>query len=171
MRQRWRRNEKRKGEGCGNDGAVESVESRKQASHSFHEPLGNLANSRRDSHISTAPAAKADGKVENQHQVFHFPTATISLMSKKEKPKARAGFALRVRGGAPRRLSIKRQLSLIGRNSCRRPKEIVDAGHPTRWRWSSVIALPASTRTGCKPPWRTCTWANRFCAHSTNTAF
>src|SRR5271166_1834465 len=129
MRQRWRRNEKRKGEGCGNDGAVESVESRKQASHSFHEPLGNLANSRRDSHISTAPAAKADGKVENQHQVFHFPTATISLMSKKEKPKARAGFALRVRGGAPRRLSIKRQLSLIGRNSCRRPKEIVDAGH------------------------------------------
>ena len=31
-----------------------------------HEPLGNLANSRRDSHISTAPTAKADGKVENQ---------------------------------------------------------------------------------------------------------
>src|SRR5271166_2376399 len=134
MRQRWRRNEKRKGEGCGNDGAVESVESRKQASHSFHEPLGNLANSRRDSHISTAPAAKADGKVENQHQVFHFPTATISLMSKKEKPKARAGFALRVRGGAPRRLSIKRQLSLIGRNSCRRPKEIVDAGQAVNCR-------------------------------------
>jgi hypothetical protein len=35
-------------EGCGNDGAVESVESQKQASPSFHEPLGNLANSRRE---------------------------------------------------------------------------------------------------------------------------
>src|ERR1019366_3408613 len=43
-------------EGCGNDGAVKSVESQKQAPPSFHEPLGNLANSRRDSHISTAPA-------------------------------------------------------------------------------------------------------------------
>src|SRR5271157_1149589 len=39
-----------------------------------------------------------------------------------------------------------------------------NSARPTRWRWSSVIALPASTRTGCKPPWRTCTWANRFCA-------
>src|ERR1035441_5837949 len=51
---------------CGNAGAVESVESQKQASPSFHEPLGNLAKRRRDSHISTAPAARADGKVENQ---------------------------------------------------------------------------------------------------------
>src|ERR1019366_10783612 len=62
-------------EGCGNDGAVESVESQKQASPSFHEPLGNLANSRRDSHISTAPTTKVDGKTANQDQVFHFPTA------------------------------------------------------------------------------------------------
>src|SRR5271169_2611530 len=29
----------------GNAGAVERVESQKQASHAFHEPLGNLANS------------------------------------------------------------------------------------------------------------------------------
>jgi hypothetical protein len=79
---------KRKGEGCGNDGVVERVESRKQASHSFHEPLGNLANSRRDSHISTAPTMKADGKVENQKQVFHFPTATISLISKQKNQSA-----------------------------------------------------------------------------------
>jgi hypothetical protein len=75
-------------EGCGNDGAVESVESQKQASHSFHEPLGNLANSRRDFHISTAPTTKADGKVENQGQVSHFPTATISLISKKKNQSA-----------------------------------------------------------------------------------
>jgi len=32
----------------GNDGAVESVESQKQASPSFHQPLGNLAQRRRD---------------------------------------------------------------------------------------------------------------------------
>jgi hypothetical protein len=85
-------------EGCGNDGAVESVESQKQASPSFHEPLGNLANSRRDSHISTAPVTKADGKVENQEQVSHFSTATVSLMSEKKKQSA---------GGLrpPRRLS------------------------------------------------------------------
>jgi hypothetical protein len=85
-------------EGCGNDGAVESVESQKQASPSFHEPLGNLANSRRDPHISTAPVTKADGKVENQEQVSHFSTATVSLMSEKKKQSA---------GGLrpPRRLS------------------------------------------------------------------
>src|SRR5437016_14598122 len=45
---------------CGNACAVESVESQNQASHSFHEPLGNLTKSRRDSHISTAPATMAD---------------------------------------------------------------------------------------------------------------
>jgi len=75
-------------ESCGNAGAVESVESQKQASPSFHKPLGNLANSRRDSHISTAPMTKADGKVENKEQVFHFPTATISLISEKKNQRA-----------------------------------------------------------------------------------
>jgi len=57
---------------CGNAGAVESVESQRQASHSFHEPLGNLAKRRRDFHIPTA-RAKRSGKVENQKQVSHFP--------------------------------------------------------------------------------------------------
>jgi hypothetical protein len=41
-----------KKESCGNVGSVESEESQKQASHSFHEPLGNLANS---SEIPTFP--------------------------------------------------------------------------------------------------------------------
>jgi hypothetical protein len=36
---------------------VESLESQNQASHSFHEPLGNLAQNRRDSHIPTALTA------------------------------------------------------------------------------------------------------------------
>jgi hypothetical protein len=64
---------------------VESVESQRQASHSSHEPLGNLAKKRRDSHIPTAPATKADGKVENQKQVSHFPTASIPLSKKKDQ--------------------------------------------------------------------------------------
>src|SRR5215469_5512784 len=63
------------GVSCGNAGAVESVESQRQAPHSFHEPPGNLAKSRRDFHISTAPATRADGKVENQKHVSQFPTA------------------------------------------------------------------------------------------------
>jgi hypothetical protein len=71
---------------CGNAGAVESVESQKQAYHPFHEPLGNPAKRRRDSHISTAPAARADGKVENQKQVSHFPTATNVYGSEEQEP-------------------------------------------------------------------------------------
>jgi hypothetical protein len=71
---------------CGNAGAVESVESHKQASPSFHEPLGNPAKKRRDSHISTAPAARAGGKVENQKQVSHFPTAPNLYQSQEQKP-------------------------------------------------------------------------------------
>jgi hypothetical protein len=83
------------------------MESQKQASHPFHEPLGNLANSRRDSHISTAPTAKADGKLENQQQVFHFPTATISLISEEEKHKRGRTSPSASAAGAPRRLSQK----------------------------------------------------------------
>ena len=68
-------------EGCGNDGAVESVESQKQASHSFHEPLGNLANSRRDSHISTAPASVAclrqNSKQEKNREVWAVKAGTV----------------------------------------------------------------------------------------------
>jgi hypothetical protein len=82
---------------CGNAGAVESVENQKQVSHSFHEPLGNLAKRRRDSHI---PAARADGKVENQKQVSHFPTAP-NVYGLKNKNRA-AG------GGATRRLRVKK---------------------------------------------------------------
>src|ERR1039458_7802917 len=54
----------------GNAGAVERGESQKQASPSFHEPLGNLAKRRRDSHISTTPAARGDGKKEKQKHGF-----------------------------------------------------------------------------------------------------
>src|SRR5260370_13457698 len=89
---------------CGNAGSVERMESQKPASHSFHEPLGNLANSGRDSHISTAPATKADGNVQNQKQVFHVPTATDSLSLKAKKTGPRNGLRPPPGGGrsAPR---------------------------------------------------------------------
>src|ERR1022692_2684245 len=93
---------------CGNAGAVESVESQKQASPSFHEPLGNLAKRRRDSHIPTAPATKADGKVENQKQVSHFPTAPNVYRSEEPKTRPRAGCALRPAAGAPRHPKSKK---------------------------------------------------------------
>jgi len=81
---------------------MESVESQKQASPSFHSPLEISPKGRRDSHISTAPTTKADGKVENQKQVSHFPTATNPL-SPGGKRGRRAGFALRPAAGASRR--------------------------------------------------------------------
>src|ERR1017187_1720083 len=62
-----RHNEEPKGESYGNAGAVESVESQKQASPSFHEPLGNLAEGRRDSplphrHESSFSKSKEHGR-------------------------------------------------------------------------------------------------------------
>src|SRR4051794_6242296 len=86
---------------------------KRQASHSFHEPLGNLAKSRRDSHIPTAPTTRADGKVENQKQVSHFPTAPISL-SPNQNTSARRAIALRLASGAPRR-PHRRHLAARGR--------------------------------------------------------
>ena len=63
------------GEDRGNDGRVENEENRTQVSLLSHSPWKSL----RDSHIPTAPAANADGKVEIQKQDSHFPTARFSL--------------------------------------------------------------------------------------------
>jgi hypothetical protein len=63
----------------------------------FPQPLGNLAKGRRDSHISTAPATKADGKVENQKQVSHFPTARIPFSQNKKTGRGRASPSARRR--------------------------------------------------------------------------
>jgi hypothetical protein len=54
---------------------MESEENQKQVSLSSHSPWKSLC----DSHIPTAPAANADGKVEIQKQDSHFPTARFSL--------------------------------------------------------------------------------------------
>jgi hypothetical protein len=51
-------------------------------------PLEISPKNRRDSHIPTAPATKADGKVENQKQVSHFPTASIPLSTKEQNHSA-----------------------------------------------------------------------------------
>jgi hypothetical protein len=69
---------------------VESAESQRQASPSFHEPLGNLAKGGRDSHIPTASTMRADGKVENQKQVFHFPTASVPIPENQNTTRGRA---------------------------------------------------------------------------------
>jgi hypothetical protein len=54
-------------------------------------PLGISPQAGRDSHIPTAPAPTADGKLENQKQVFQFPTATIPL-SQNRKHKTAGGL-------------------------------------------------------------------------------
>jgi hypothetical protein len=87
-------------EGCGNDGAVERVASQKQASHSFHEPLGNLAKqqarfphfhspgecylSQTEQQASKESEDVGGGKVEIQNQDSHFPTAPTACGSKEE---------------------------------------------------------------------------------------
>ena len=61
--------------------------------------------SRKEREIPTFPQLRrkqADGKVENQKQVSHFPTATNPL-SPGSKPGPRAGFALRPAATASRR--------------------------------------------------------------------
>src|SRR5712692_1559995 len=80
------RNEKNE-ESCGNGGAVESVESQKQASPSFHSPLEI---SPKAGEIPTFPQLRRlrRGKVENQKQVSHFPTAFSLFENRTEKRRA-----------------------------------------------------------------------------------
>src|SRR5258706_15361200 len=77
---RMERNEKAE-ESCGNGGAMESVESQKQASPSFHSPLEI---SPKAGEIPTFPQLRRlrRGKVENQKQVSHFPTAFSYMKGK-----------------------------------------------------------------------------------------
>src|SRR5262245_3775120 len=60
--------------GCGNAGAMETVESQKAAFHSSHSPLEI---SPKSGEIPTFPQPRRGhgGKVENQKQVSHFSTA------------------------------------------------------------------------------------------------
>src|SRR5260370_35481475 len=79
-------------ESCGNAGAVESVESQKQASPSFHS---TLEISPRTGEIPTFPQLRRkqpDGKVENQKQVSNFPTPRIPFL-----PEGKPGSRRRLR--------------------------------------------------------------------------
>jgi len=88
---RQKRRKRKTEESCGNGGAVESVESQKQASPSFHSPLEISPN---PGEIPTFPQLRRlrGGKVENQKQVSHSPTAISYVRNPNGK---RAGFALR----------------------------------------------------------------------------
>ena len=66
---------------------MDAEENQKQVSHGAHSPWKSL----RDSHIPTA--ATSNGKVENQKQVSHFPTAYGFL----SHPIQRGGLAAELR--------------------------------------------------------------------------
>src|ERR1017187_7755613 len=89
---------------CGNAGAVESVESQKQASPTFHESLGNLAGeAARFPHFHSS-GDEAEGKVENQETVSPLPPPPKCIgRSKKKKPGPGAGSPPPPPAGAPRR--------------------------------------------------------------------
>ena len=73
---------------CGNRGAVESVEIQRQDFPSSHRPLG--ISQKRE--IPTFPQLRrlGYGKVENQKQVSHFPTAVLSISGRTKQPTASA---------------------------------------------------------------------------------
>ncbi len=68
---------------------MESLENQRRVSQAFHRPLG-ISPKARDSHIPTA-RLRGHGKVENQKQVSHFPTAARDddscSLSENKKPK------------------------------------------------------------------------------------
>jgi hypothetical protein len=70
-------------EGRGNAGLMDAEENQKQVFPRRPQPL-EIAE--RDFHISTAPATR--GKVENQQQVFHFPTRCFSLSTPNPRKEA-----------------------------------------------------------------------------------
>jgi len=65
------------------------MENQRRVSHAFHRPL-EISQKTRDSHIPTA-RLHGHGKVENQKQVSHFPTAArdddYCSLSENQKPK------------------------------------------------------------------------------------
>src|SRR5258708_16043838 len=73
---------------CGNAGAVESVESQKQASPSFHEPLGKLAKRRaRFPHFhSSDEGGWKSGKPKAGFPLSHRPEFPLS-QNKKTRPR------------------------------------------------------------------------------------
>jgi hypothetical protein len=95
-------------ESCGNAGAVESVESQKQASPSFHSPLEISPTT---GEIPTFPQLRREaGGWKSGKPKAGFPLSHRheSLISRNQKPGPRAGFALRPAAGASRRTKSQR---------------------------------------------------------------
>jgi len=72
--------EPRRKESCGNGGAMESVESQNRLPPLPTAPWESRQGQARFPHFHSSDGKQADGKVENQKQVSHFPTATNPLI-------------------------------------------------------------------------------------------
>ena len=93
---------------CGNAGAVESVESQKQASPSSHEPLGNPAKkAARFPHFNSS-GEEGGWKSGKPKAGFPLSHRHECVWISKRKTGPRACFAPRPAAGAPRRLRVKR---------------------------------------------------------------
>jgi hypothetical protein len=81
-------------ESGGNDGAVESRKAKSRlptlptSAMEIPPKAGGFPHSHRS-------GGEADGKVQNQKPVLHFPTAAYALSGRRNENKAAAGFALR----------------------------------------------------------------------------
>jgi hypothetical protein len=84
--------ETRQKESCGNGGAVESVESQKQASPSFHSPLEI---SPKAGEISTFPQLRRKQAVEKWKTKSRFPTFPPPRIPFFQEPKNRTSGGLR----------------------------------------------------------------------------
>jgi hypothetical protein len=145
---------------------VESVESQKQASHSFHESLGNLAKRRARFPHSHSAGDEGDGKVENQKQVSHFPTAPRIIWRKQKSQGGRASPSARRRqqkttkgdlSRQPERFHFQAHLALES-NCCFRLtpywNQLSISGSFVDWK---MLMAPAKTAKGvrdkkCCPP-------------------
>src|SRR5436190_2777864 len=81
---------------CGNGGAVESVESQKQASPSFHSPLEISPGT---GEIPTFPQLRRRGGWESGKPKTGFPLSHRHPFLAKRKRRSRAGFAHRPAAG------------------------------------------------------------------------
>src|SRR5258708_8510598 len=79
-------------ESCGNDGAVETVESQRQASPCFHSPLEI---SPRAGEIPTFPQLRRRGGWKSGKPKTGFPLSHRHPFLQKRKDRSRAGFARR----------------------------------------------------------------------------
>src|ERR1700690_2947424 len=78
-------------------GLWKAWKAKSRLSTSSHEPLGNLAKSRRDSHIPTAPAARRMEKVENRKAGFPLSHRTASFSLLRKRTRRKAGATLRLK--------------------------------------------------------------------------